>query len=329
MTHSSAGGGGGGGALQLQAGGRAVIDGVVEVTGGRGGDNLDTLIPGSQSTLDRFAAPGGGGAGGALLLQAPEIQIAGEPGRIDVTGGPGGTQNSPLYSVGGQGAPGLVRLDSLALLAANLEAPKIEPFDPAEPLSPEILSVGLFPVKTEGPSALSGAQSCWLRPPVGALEWTFLPDDLGDPASPVLGWDVQIVLNAPGLPALSYRDPNGAFGGPGAPLSIEQLVGSDLLGPNPAPLAIRFQGVRTAGKIPDLCDVDLDPAAGQVVPESLTGWVRHPAELSTFWDPLGPAIAAERRPDRIRFAVVFDNRTALFPGGVLGITDLFIWAQPE
>jgi hypothetical protein len=63
---SSAAGGGGGGGLQLQAGARLTVDGVIDGSGGQGG----------SKTATNSATAGGGGAGGALLLQSPQVRAA-------------------------------------------------------------------------------------------------------------------------------------------------------------------------------------------------------------------------------------------------------------
>ena len=67
---------------------------------------------------DKSAAPGGGGSGGALLVQAPEVQLAPDP----------------------------------AALA---------------PLSTAVLSTAALSGMDTGPTALSGAQSCWIVPTGG------------------------------------------------------------------------------------------------------------------------------------------------------------------
>ena len=322
-THSGAGGGGAGGGLQLNAGSELRVDGTVRCAGGAGGRSMGLIVPG-QFVTDNLAAPGGGASGGAALLQAPQLQIAGLPGRIDVRGGDGGTQNSELYSTGGDGSPGLVRLESFPAPDPAAEAPKIEPFDPGAPTSDAVLSAGELTVATQGEAAFSGAQSCWIQPDGNFFELVFAADDLTDPANPVLGWDVDLVLNAPGLPAFPFRGDNGLLS-----FSIEDLLGSDLKGPNPSPLVVRFQGVRILKAEDGLCAVDLSPGSPAVVPDSLTGWVRHPSELNGYWDFLGPAAAAARRPNAVRFQVVFDNRTGLYPGLVLGLTNFRVTAQPD
>ena len=336
FTHSAAGGGGGGGAVQVNAGGRASIDGVMDVSGGPGGSSFGVPSPSQLPPNNNSAAPGGGGSGGALLLQAFELVISSTPGRIDVSGGPGGTQNSAVLSMGGEGSPGLVRLESQPpplgspppITAVN-EAFKILPFDPADDESTDFLSVGPLTVVNQGEGAFSGAQSCWIQPEGNFFQVTFIDDDFSDPANPVPGWDMDIVFSIPGLGPLPFRGLNGLFGTPMAPISIEDVVGSDLKGSNPAPIVVRFQGVRAIKEIEDFCNVDLSLTSEDVVSESLTGWVRHPAELNTYWDFMGPEAAAALRSNMIRFQIIFDNSTNLFPGTVLGVTNFAIQAQPD
>lgn len=253
-----------------------------------------------------------------------ELLIANIPGRIDVQGGSGGTQHSSQLSTGGDGSPGLVRLESFPAPTAVLEAQKVLPFDPLAPTSDAFLSTGVLTVTNQGEAAFSGAQSCWIQPPGNFFELAFQADDLSDPANPVLGWNVLLVPNLPGIPPVPFRGPNALL-----PLSIEDLVGSDLKGPNPSFLVVRFQGVRVVKPLADPCQLDVSPASAEVVPDSLTGWVRHPSELNTYWDFLGPAAAAQLRPNAIRYQVIFDNRTGIYPGTVLGLTDLRILAQPD
>ncbi len=316
-SHSAAGGGGGGGAVQLVAGRIAVLDGIIDCTGGAGSGSLGLLVPG-QTSVFGSAAPGGGGSGGAVLVQALDLQIGGGTGRIDVSGGPGG--DGVGNSLGGNGGAGLVRLESLAAPSAAVEAPKITPFDPLDPTSSAFLSVGQLDVPTAGPNALSGGQSCWMKPPGNFFVVEFVEDDA---LAGVFGWDMDVVLNFPGLDPIPFRAPSGL------PSSVEQLVGTDLLGPNAAPVVVRFQGVRALGNVEDFCDVDFDGIDAEVVPESLTGWVRHPAELNDYWDSLGPEEATRRKPNMVRFQVVFDPNTGLVPGVIQGVTNLRILAQPD
>ena len=69
-----------------------------------------------------------------------------------------------------------------------------------------------------------------------------------------------------------------------------------------------------------------DPA---VDADSLTPWVRHPAELNTYWDlalPMDPALAAARKPNRVRYQVIFD-RGAPYGDVIEGLTHLGIRAD--
>jgi len=94
---------------------------------------------------------------------------------------------------------------------------------------------------------------------------------------------------------------------------------------------VRFQGVRAIGDITNFCEVALEEGSPdiQVIPESLTGWVRHPVELNTYWDVLGPQEAAKRQPNMVRFQVIFDSTNALVPEVIAGVSEIFIAAQPD
>lgn len=326
IQHSGAGGGGAGGAIQLNAGNLLRIEDQVLARGGDGGNSFLIFTPGSGDT-DRSAAPGGAGAGGAVLAQAPNLQLGGTPGRIDVTGGEGGFGPGTTFekSRGGDGGTGLVRLESSGLSAEN-EAPKIFPFDLGEPDSATFLSVGTIATKNSGPSAFSGMTSCWTRP-----EGTFFSvqfkddvlDEFGDIVEP--GWDMIVRFSIPGLEETSFRLPNDFFGG----LSMEESEGTNLKGADGAPIVVRFQGVRVVGDIIDLCDVALDGSEEGVVLESLTNWVEHPAELNTYWDFLGPEVAAQRQPNAVRYQIIFDRSNALLPEVIDGVESISILAQPD
>ena len=74
-------------------------------SGGDGGSSATAV-----ALAGRHAAPGGGGSGGAVLLQAQEVSLGGAPGRIDVTGGRGGSWLNTSF--GGDGGIGLVRIET-------------------------------------------------------------------------------------------------------------------------------------------------------------------------------------------------------------------------
>jgi hypothetical protein len=90
------GGGAGGGALQISVDGALLVSGVIDASGGRGGD--------------AYGGGGGGGAGGGVLLEALELDIS---GALYAEGGRGGHGNLswvPSGTTGGSGgaasAPG-------------------------------------------------------------------------------------------------------------------------------------------------------------------------------------------------------------------------------
>ena len=73
--------------------------------GGGGGQSFGAPTQSQLAPNNNSAMPGGGGSGGALLLQALDLVIADTPGRLRVTGGFGGDQNSAILSMGGAGSP--------------------------------------------------------------------------------------------------------------------------------------------------------------------------------------------------------------------------------
>ena len=299
---SGAAGGAGGGALQIQAGGRAVINGVVDASGGSGGSK-----PPETNTVS-----GGGGAGGAVLLQSPVLQVAASPGRLDISGGLGGFGVGA--SLGGDGGAGLLRYEtSLPLPDPELEGSKILPAPGtlaalgAEPI--DILSIGELTPITVGPGVVNGVQSCWLRPDGNFFLLTFL-DDVGDD----LGWDMKILPNPPSLGEQSYRGDNDLFLAP-----IEDVFGSDL---GSSPLVVRFQGARAIKTIENPCEIPLGGEESPIFPGSVTGWVKHPAELNTYFPD--PAL----RPNLIRFQILFDTSQASF-SALAAVTELNISVLPD
>ncbi|MDF1797549.1 MAG: Ig-like domain-containing protein [Planctomycetota bacterium] len=330
--HSGAGGGGGGGALQLQAGELIKVDGNILAKGGNGGDGQDAF-----ASIDRQdqACPGGGGSGGALLLQARNLIITDTSERLNVSGGAGGIgAGGAPGTKGGVGGAGLVRLESQSVPDPLVEAKKIAPFNAAPgsvtggPTSTAILSTGPMLQGFMGPQGRSGAQSCWIIPDGNFFVLDFTEDDLSDPLDPVYGWDFDVVTTL-GLQPFSFRnptDPANPFG-----ISPESALGSDLGGATPGTIVVRFQGVHSIKEVLDVCNVDLNDPLGSVDVTSLTPWVRHPAELNDYWDlalPGQPELAAKRRPNMIRYQIIFDGSTPL-SGLVAGLTNFHMKASPD
>ena len=277
------------------------IGGVVDGSGGKGG----------SKTTTNSATAGGGGAGGALLLQSPVISIASVPGRVDVSGGPGGFGIGG--SVGGQGGAGILRIETFAPLPLlSSEASKFLPA--ATSLTggatiDDIFAIAELEPVTVGPGTLNGVQSCWIRPEGNFFQLEF-PEDNGDD----LGWDLKLLPNPTALGEQSFRGENDLF-----PVSLESLLGNEL---GTSPLVVRFQGARAVKQIDDLCSVDLGGPDSPIFQGSLTGWVEHPAQLNDFFgDP-------SLRPNMIRFQIIFDRSIPIF-GALTGITELTIQAIPD
>ncbi len=113
-TSTGAGGGAGGGALQVHAGGRVAVSGVVTVRGGAGGDSEFMLsLPYSDPAAINVGPPGdaggGGGAGGSILLQTSgDLTVAADALRLDGGRGGKGSAGNP----GGKGGSGLIRFET-------------------------------------------------------------------------------------------------------------------------------------------------------------------------------------------------------------------------
>ncbi|MFT7485964.1 MAG: hypothetical protein ACI9F9_001817, partial [Candidatus Paceibacteria bacterium] len=367
--HSAAGGGGGGGAVMMVAGRTlSLLNGRVSCSGGDGGS---ATVPGAAITLctqsgnlsgpepdcEKYAAPGGGGAGGAVRLQARTVNIAGLPGMIDVQGGVGGlgagdsTNSATGPSSGGDGSPGLVRIEYTGFVDQATDAavwgPSILPSLPADTgfntpfTSAAILSIGEWDQQEFRPETYSGAQSCWIKPE--ATQAVFLGlDFVPDAGSPVtlddFGWNMDIIYDVPGvgetnfpyrgLPPFTgagYDDANYPLAALGN-VDFETYLGTTLNHgegslSSGSLLVMRFQGVRSAGVISDFCDVDL--LSSEVEVGSLTPYVSHPAFLNDFFPT----------PNMIRFSVVFDEQLAGFntvvEPRIMGVTNLRIRVQPK
>lgn len=311
--HSSAAGGGGGGGVQLQAGRDVVLTGIVNASGGDGG----------SSTSATRAQAGGGGAGGGVLMQSRQVVIQAVPGRIDFSGGLSGV--GPTGSVGGAGGTGYLRVETdLAnlpspLFLSQFTVPTGTDLANMGVSVTDVLTTAVWTPPASGPSALSGAQSCWIRP-----EGNFFLLDFQSDIVQSLGWDMTLVFSGIPNPLQSYRGPNDIF-----PNDIQTTFGTaldptgDPSGLTPgAPVVVRFQGARALAPLNDPCDVQLHGPTSEIVQGSLTGWVKHPEELNTFYaDP-------SLKPNMIRYCIIWDASKPAF-SSLVGIEDLVIRVQPD
>ena len=307
FSHSGAAGGGAGGGLQVEAGSRIRVNGVVDASGGAGGDNDTTSI-------SSFASPGGGGSGGAVLLQSRIVQVQPVPGRIDIRGGAGGVG---MYgSTGGLGSPGFLRMESLIPFNEAAEALNILP-NPTQldtlwdSVYGDIFTTEEWNPQPVGPSARSGAQSCWIHPAGNYFQLEFEVDGVE------LGWDMDVIIDGYGIQ--SWRGDNDVFPGQ----SLEDVFGNTL---GSSPLVVRFQGARIAGSLPNPCNVVLYGIDSPLTPLSLTEWVPHPADLNL------PSKSTEgvwvAQPNMMRFAILWDANQTGFDQ-ILGIEAVTIRAQQD
>lgn len=319
--HSGCPGGGGGGAIQIVSGEAVAIAGVVDASGGDGGSPVQFS---SVSPFGVYALPGGAGSGGAVRLQAPTIDLANSAGRLDVSGGLGGAAPwSSTLTRGGNGSPGLVRIEDAAGVASRAElAPSIRPFEPSDnSLSWVSVAPGEWAPLRERPESFSASTSCWIRPEGNFFELNFADDVGNDPDTQ--GWNMD-VLWAPTMSTIPFRGFDPSSPAPYNTQSFERvhgnLINHDQAPTTGSPVAVRFQGARVIGEIDDLCDLELDDPA--IVEGSVTPWVQHPAELnSAIFTP---------KPNMIRFTVVFDSSLFMtLVDNVLGITNLRITANPD
>lgn len=353
--HSGAGGGGGGGAIQAVSGRTLTLNGTVDASGGDGGS---ATIPGQPMSAcvqvgagdpqnvvacAAFASPGGGGSGGAVKLQGRSLSILDLPGRIDVLGGAGGVGVGG--SIGGDGGPGLVRLEFIGAGSPETEADNfagsIAPFLPTDPTfndpytSAAILSIGELQRQILRPDSFTASMSCWMKPTGNFFSLLFDGDVAGsdDPADK--GWNMDILYDT-SVPADGIADevfpyrgiPTGEPNYPLSGMDFEEFFGNDLNHGLPtfqgSLLAVRFQGARVNGDLPDPCNVELSGVDADIVPGSLTPWVRHPADLNLF----------EPQPNMIRFCVVLEKamqKPSINPieSRVVGVTNLRVCSSPD
>jgi hypothetical protein len=306
-----------------------IVSGLIDAGGGDGGGSPTA----TEEARPLHSPPGGGGSGGAIRLQGQQLDLVGTTQtRIDVSGGAGGSNFNESH--GGAGGAGLVRLEaSLESLDAGAEAPHISPTDAAivGPDSENILSVGNWALPRRRPECFTGAASCWMKPTGNFFQILFSPDDPMN-ADPALryGWNMDVVYDTgSGQQLIKFRgpDPNLPFTPTMSAPDFEHFLGNTLNYGVPAGtgsyLAVRFQGVQVVEPFQHPCTLALDPSLGEVLLNSLTPWVRHPADLNSF----------SPKPNAVRFSVVFDTSLAFAPNSIpsfiKGVTNLKILAQPD
>jgi hypothetical protein len=304
------GGGGSGGSLLAQAfdmdlGG---FPGVVDVTGGAGGQNILT------------ASKGGAGSPGIVHLE-----------------------NSGAYA--GIFGPD-VAVDQV--LVAAVESQKIEPLftQSANLVVSDVLALDNWVPNPTGPGATYGFQTCWLVPQGNVFGVTYLGDST-DPETMELipGWDLEFELTSLAglvvpLRALSPQL-SGLLGGQSLEQFFGSELGSDTCGCTPSPFVVRFQGARFLSEIEDPCNVFLSGDGSPVLPGSVTPWLASPEEVTAYWEnfsmisdpPLSSGVISQRESNMIRAQVIIDSD--LIPPGfidpVLGlpVTRLFVRALTD
>lgn len=320
-SHSGASGGGGGGAGQFVGGRILRLFGQIDASGGDGGSSQPAALINGQA-----ASPGGGGSGGAILAQGGTVDISFVNNRLVVAGGGGGF--GVTGSVGGDGGPGLIRIEgdnSIDLDPAVINQvidpidPDFDPFGTGSQLFHDWLSVDDWKTERVPPDSFSGATSCWMKPQGSFFDIEYDSDDLTDPQNPVYGWNMTLFVRIGGSTVTTDYRGSTVFGGLSPQEFWGELLNRDLgVGEMGAPVIVRFQGARSQGAFSDPCDVDVNDSSGPLLPGSVTPWVRHPEELNTF----------SPKPDTIRFLIVFDGSHPDFRD-IEGITDLRLTATPD
>lgn len=318
FAHSSAGGGGGAGGVQVAAGQRIILNGVIDGSGGDGGSG--TFPPDPRLTFIDLAQAGGGGAGGSILLQAPLVQIQAVQGRINVSGGVGGSGSGrsvfPITPArGGFGSPGFLRIETTVPTTVEAERAKILPqestirslYGPSTSIQ-DIFTVAPWTESTQSPSGWSGAESCWIRPE-GSYFSLIFADDASGP-----GWDMRLRITGQALPQ-SFRGENLIVPG----MTLEEAFGTEF---GTSPVIVRFQGARALGELVDSCNVPEVGLSSPFSPAGFTSWVSHPADLNDFFSNGGLASNA------FRFLILWDKSQVDFPG-IEGVEDLLVNIQPD
>ncbi len=333
VSNSGAGGGGGGGALQFQAGARIVLDGVIDVSGGKGGEPID-ITPGvSTDPSPGFVVPAGSGSGGSILIQTLNLLLPALNNRLDITGGVSSTGLN--NSIGGAGSPGFVHVQAgitgVSVPTFNDIAALVTPFDPAAPaLSNDWVSINslgwrrlnLNPLPSVHPitgatqqyvpDVMSGAQSCWMRPDGNFFNLRFIPDNDGGNGLPGWTMSVRIDPNEAVVPEVYRVSPTIGSPAVANPLYFNSIEGGIAVAPTGGGLTsylqdpeatmggalgsqfiVRFQGARAVKDISNLCDVPLTGSGSPIQAGSLTPWVLHPAELNGYWDLVFPTDPGE------------------------------------
>jgi hypothetical protein len=266
---------------------------------------------------------------------APAINVAGGAGGVSSVTGSALLPSS--LGQGGSGGTGLVRLEEKdGVLDPTALAPLITPFNISDPISSTLLSVGAWTAPRNRPETYSAAVSCWIVPSLGPNQTYFSLDFVADnlaASPPVYGWNMDIVYDSgSGAHLLHYRDPSphtdpnypALPNGEDFETFLGNMLNQGLTAHQGSYLAVRFQGAVSKGTVSDFCNVQLSgpPGVIQIVPGSLTPWVKHPDELNLF-NPL---------PNMVRFTVVFDKSLAS-PNSVAsfikGVTNLKIQAKPD
>jgi len=112
----------GGGAIQLVSRTRIVVDGIVDVTGANGSASSWACPATAEGGLGNCRTRAGGGAGGAILLEAPKVEL-GPNASLTALGGDGGTAcQGAICSSSGTGASPGVAATSGANLSSSCSA---------------------------------------------------------------------------------------------------------------------------------------------------------------------------------------------------------------
>jgi len=328
-AHSSAGGGGGGGGIQIAAGRRVILSGVIDASGGDGGSGT---FPPDPDTPNDLAQAGGGGAAGSVLLQSQRVQIQAVPGRINISGGEGGEGTGDNNfgaqpSTGGPGSPGFLRIETPTPVDISNEKAKVDPSESElqarfpGATAEDLLSSATWQPTSEPPSSWSGAESCWIRP-TGNFFRLIFADDANVPcesghAGDEPGWDMRLRIAGQAQPQ-SFRGQNDI-----ASMPLEQLFGADF---GTSPVIVRFQGARAVGTLTDPCAVP--EGSTSISAASVSEWVCHPALLNDFHRDENGVPDESLSPNIFRFVILWDRSQVDFTG-IEGVEDITFTIQPD
>ncbi len=325
------GSGGGGGGAHLT------------VTSVNGQIGFDCTVPVGSPTLmivdyQAHSSAGGGGGGGGIQLQAGRRAVLN--GRVDCSGGDGGSSVFPdLAQSGGAGSGGafliqgpLVQIQAIpGRIGVEGGLGGVGPFgSQAGAGGPGLVRIETFP-----PLLSINSEKAKISPSESELINQYGSGVTIDDILSVDEWRPLDTTSGPttasGAQSCWFQIPGNffqlVFEDDGTELGWDMLLKiqgiatpqsyrgeNDITGPGgmsleelwgndlgSAPVVVRFQGARSNGPISQPCNVPLAGVTSPIATGSLTGWVKHSRELTTVPSPSGIT------SNIFRFSLIWDR----------------------